>query len=403
MVPEGPDDELGRIGGYYYVFPEFNQGRKALWDNLDNDGFRTLKHINPKLWESENGQQMKLTLKNGSYLQVVGSDNVDSIVGSNPLGLTFSEWSLQDPKVLGYLDPIIRGNKGFKIFNYTPRGNNHAKKFHEDAVNDDSYFSQVLTVDDTKLFNKEELKEIQEDYIKRYGDDSLFQQEYYCSFETPPQGAYYVTQINQMKKEGRIGKVKWDSNLMVYTAWDLGASDTTCIIFYQKPDSNSIRIINYYETYGRGMEHFRDLLNSKPYDYAIHYLPHDGRSKLQARSDEVETRASILEDMVNKRQLKGRIEIVDKSGKYGVMDGMSKAKSLFYKISIDEENGERLIQCLSNYRTEWSEKNMIWGTNPVHDWASHAADAFRYLAVSYEEPFNFEDLEDTREIDISTW
>lgn len=382
MIPEG-NDPIGRIGGYYYVFPEFNQGRKALWDNLDNEGFRTLKHIPESLWASENAQQMKLTLKNGSYLQVVGSNEVDSIVGSNPLGLTFSEWSLQDPKVLGYLNPIINANGGFKIFNYTPRGNNHAKKFHEDAIEDESFYTSLLTVENTGLFTKEKLEEIKADYIKRYGDEGLFLQEYFCSFETPPQGAYYSTQISLAREEGRITKIGYNRDLFVYTAWDLGGSDTTSIIFYQKPKGR-INIIDHYETYGMGMEHFRDLLNSKGYQYATHYLPHDADNKLQSISSTIETRADMLRKFIDQGALGGHIQIVDKSQNTGVLDGMAKVRSLFHIMYFDEGKCERLIECIKNYRTEWSEKNMIWKTMPIHDWASHSADALRYLAVSYE-------------------
>lgn len=406
---------INRPGGYYYVFPEFNQGRKALWDNMDNDGFRTLKHIPEQLWESMNSQQMKLTLKNESYLQIVGSNEVDSIVGSNPLGLVFSEWSLQDPKVLAYLEPIIEGNGGWEIFNYTPRGDNHAKKFHEEAKRlmesgDPNWYSVTLGVNETGVFSESQLEEIRGRYLQRYGDDALFQQEYHCSFETPVYGAYYASQYKLAQSDGRIGKVGWNPDLMVYTAWDLGATDNTVIIFYQKPGDGQINIIDHYEMYGAGMGHFRDVLNSKPYSYAVHYLPHDGRNKQQGKEEGVVTRAMILEEMVQQGELRGRIEIVDKQGKYGIMDGIQRVRAMFYRFRFDEEKCERLLRCIKEYhskqkktRYDDDEATRIKGVMPDHDhWSSHSADALRMLAVSYEEPVRI-DYEDTRELDYGSW
>lgn len=403
---------LQRSGGYYYVFPEFNQGRKALWDNMDNDGFRTLKHIPEELWTSINSQQMKLELKNGSYLQVVGSDNVDSIVGSNPLGLVFSEWSLQDPRVLAYLEPIIEANHGFEIFNYTPRGNNHAKKFHEEAKREmesgsKDWWSTTVNVDDTGIFNKEQLEGIRQKTINRYGDDALFQQEYYCSFDSPIIGAYYALQYKLAQSEGRIERLGHNPDLMVYTAWDLGATDNTVIIFFQKPGDGRINIIDHYEMYGAGMAHFRDVLNSKPYNYAIHYLPHDGRNKQQGKEEVVITRAMILEEMVSKGEMRGRVDIVDQQGKYGIMDGIQRVRAMFYRFHFDEERCDRLLKCIKEYhakqkKTKYNDDDdtQVRGVMPDHDhWSSHSADALRMLAVSYEE--EVEEVEDPNVYNVS--
>jgi hypothetical protein len=369
-----------RVGGYYYIFPEFNLGRKALWDNLDSQGFRTLKHIPQELWASENSQQMKLTLKNGSFLQVVGSRDVDRLVGTNPVGIVFSEWSLQDPKARGYLNPILKENGGWAIYNYTPRGNNHAKKFHELAQNDPAYKSFTITVDETKIFSPEELEQIRNEYIREYGDDGLFRQEYYCSFETPVQGSYYGSLITMAEQEGRIGEYKHIQGQGVYTAWDLGASDSTAIWFYQK-EGMSYRFIDYYETHGAGMQHFADVLIKKGYDYIAHYLPHDAENKVQARDVMAISRKKMLEEI--------GIQNIKIAPKVGVLDGIQKVRSVLPLCKFDSENCERGLACLKEYHQSWSEKNRNWSDLPEHDWSSHGADAFRYFAVSdvNEEPF----------------
>lgn len=369
---------LKQKGAYYYILPEFNQGRRVIWDNIDNDGFETIRHIHPDLWENKNNQEMKLTLRNGSIFQVVGSSDVNKLVGTNPRGLVYSEWSLQDPLIKAYMDPIIKANGGFSLYNYTPRGNNHAKKFHELAQNDPKYFSATITVDDTKLFSKKELEEIKAEYIREQGDDGLYLQEFYCSFETPVQGAYYSNQLNLAELEGRIGKVAYNPELSVYTAWDLGASDTTCIWFYQIYGRDRINFIDYYETFGAGMEHFKDVLAAKNYRYATLNLPHDAANKIQGKERQVESRAETL------MSYGYSINVVPQ---HRVMDGIQKVRSLFSKCWFDEEKCERGLDCLKEYKKAWSEKNQLWSDMPDHNWASHGADAFRYFATSYQEPY----------------
>src|SRR5258708_5446482 len=173
---------LKRVGVYYYVFPEFNQGRKALWDNIDSKGFKTMEHIPIPLRKRVRDQEMSIELYNGSIFQVIGAADIDRIVGTNPVGIVFSEYSLMSPSVIGFLLPIVNENNGFMWFNFTPRGDNHARTLWEQAQRDESWFSQMVTAKDSEVFSKGELKEIREEYIALYGDDKLFNQEMMCSF-----------------------------------------------------------------------------------------------------------------------------------------------------------------------------------------------------------------------------
>lgn len=167
-----------RIGTYYYFLPEYSQAKKVVWDNIDNDGFRMIDHIPKEVIKSTNATELKIELVNGSIIQLIGADGFKkSGVGANPVGVVFSEYSVTSPTTWNYVRPILVANKGWAIFNFTPRGTNHAYEILQRARQNDKWFTQVLTVDDTNVLTPEELEE-----EKRDMPEDLFQQEYYCKF-----------------------------------------------------------------------------------------------------------------------------------------------------------------------------------------------------------------------------
>ena len=361
-----------RVGSYYYVFPSYTQGKKILWDGRDASGFRTLEHIPREAWIKDNSSELSITLKNNSRLQIIGSENVDALVGTNPVGIVFSEWSLQDPAVWDYLSPILEENDGWAIFNFTPRGDSHSKLFHEIAKNSPDWFTSEMKVTDTDLFTSEKLERIRREYIARHGDDYLFQQEYMISFDTPIQGAVYGNQLQLAESQGRITTIEHDGMRMVDTVWDLGVRDTTAIIFFQKI-KNRINIIDYYETSGAGMGHFVEVLRKKGYSYGLHYLPHDAQNRQQG----LENRAESRVDMLKKLGITN-IKIVPRGS---VEAGIEKARAIFSRCYFSKDRCERLITCLREYAYTWDDRNKIWSRIPKHDWTSHGSDSFRYLSL----------------------
>ena len=181
-------------------------------------------------------QDMAIEFTSGSLWRVVGSDNYNSLVGSTPRGVIFSEWALADPAAWAFLRPILMENKGWAIFITTPRGENHAKKMLDFARSDPEWFAETLTVDDTGIFTKEaldkELREMQSELGVEEGV-AQFDQEYHCSFQAALIGAYYGVALRRMQKEDRIGNVPIDRGVLVHTSWDLGIADSTAIWFIQ--------------------------------------------------------------------------------------------------------------------------------------------------------------------------
>lgn len=376
---------LERVGTYFYILPTYQQGRKIIWNGMDGHGFKFTDHIPHELRTRTNDQLMLIELKNGSIFQVIGTDNVDSLVGTNPVGCVFSEYPLQQPDAWAYLRPILRENKGFAMFVYTPRGkNNHGYDLWELANdNPDEWWSMKMSVDDTNVLSKEELEKERKEYIQQYGDDSIYQQEYFCDFNATLTGTYFNQQMEIAESEQRLTVTPYDPQLPVHTAWDLGVGDATSIWFAQIYN-NEIRLIDYYEAQGEGLQHYIQVLQNKKYVYGNHYAPHD----IAVR--EMSTGISRLETA---RRLGIKFQITPR---LSLEDGIHAIRTILNRCWFDKEKTKRGIECLRNYRKEYNEKMREYKSTPVHDEFSHGVDAFRYLAVSLSKHQKKEENKDKR-------
>ena len=356
---------------YYYVFPTYSQGKKAAWDWIDKDGWKTINHIPKEIIQRKNDTEMKVELINWSIIQIIWSDNVDSIVWTNPIGIVFSEYSLQSPAVWDFLRPILAENGWWAIFNFTPRWDNHAKELLDMAKENKDWMVSIQTVDDTKAISKEVLESERQEIIQKNGSDAIFQQEYYCSFDAWINGSYYAEILTQLENAGRRTTLPYDPALDVFTVWDLGINDSTAIRFRQRI-WKEIRVIDYYENNGEWLSHYVAMLKEKPYRYWTMRLPHDA----QARS--LQTWKTVEEKMYEYGF--NDIQIVPK---LSVLDWINSVRAVLPYCWFDREKTERWWKCLKNYHKELDEKRQAFKW-PEHDWSSHWADAFRYLAVVNE-------------------
>lgn len=357
-----------KVGIYYYFFPHFSQGRKILWDGVDKEGFRLLDHIPKELVHGNpNSTEMKIRLRNGSLIQIIGTNNIDSIVGTNPVGCVFTEYSLQDPRAWSLIRPILVENGGWAVFNFTPRGGNHGKDIYEMARLNPDWFCQLLTVRDTSVVSEEDIQAERDSGMS----EDFIQQEFYCSFTLGIEGSYYAKYMQEARDEGRVGNIPWDKQTRVFTAWDLGFGDSCAIVFYQVI-GNEVHCIDYYENHGEGLAHYVSVLKDKPYVYADHFAPHDIESHafssgLSAR----EVGSSLGIRFITLPTLKIRLE-----------DGIETLRGLFPRIWIDETKCKYLVKCLENYRKEFDQRLETYKERPRHDKYSHGADAARYMSIA---------------------
>ena len=355
---------LKRKGLYWHLLPTYNQGRKIVWDGMTRDGRSFLEHFPKELWANVNNTDMRLELKNGSIYQVVGTDNVDRLVGSNPVGVVFSEYSLQDPRAWDLVRPILAENGGWAVFIYTARGRNHGYDLFNMANRNERWFCQRLSVDDTSVLNQEAIDEEREAGMP----EELIQQEFYCSFDAPLVGSYYGSLMAKALAEERIKNVPYEPRLEVHTAWDLGMGDSTAIIWFQQ-FGNEYRIIDYYENQGEGIPHYVKIVREKDYIYGRHIAPHDIRVREMGTG---KSRYEVARDLGIRFDVCPNIQ---------VDDGIEAVRSIIPRCYFDEKKCSILVEALRQYRKDYDEKNKVYKNRPLHDWSSHGADAFRYLAL----------------------
>lgn len=372
-----------RIGTYWHVLPTYKQGRNIVWNGIDGNGRPFLSYLHPSLVRDMHTNDMRVHFHNGSVFQVVGSDDIDRLVGTNPVGVVLSEFSLHDPKVLDYLRPILRENKGWLLIITTIRGKNHGYRMKRTAMKrmleDSNWLHLDQTVLDTHTDDGERVvteKDIESDRLEGMSEQ-LIRQEYYNDPEAPMQGAYYSAEMAKASTEGRIGTVLYDPKLPVDTHWDLGVGDATAIVFTQT-HRMEIRVIDSYENSGEGLAHYAKHIKHKEYHYGKHYAPWD----------------IMVREFTSG---KSRFEVAKEMGipfrvtqKHSVEDGIEQVRNVLGRCWFNDGKCERLIEALRSYRKEEAAVKLgytgaegnspLYKDGPLHDWTSHFADAFRVMA-----------------------
>ena len=343
-----------------YIAPYLSQAKAVAWDYA-LEFTRDIPEI------KVNHSELRIDFLNGARFRLFGADNYnamrglyfDAVVLDEMADFPASAWS-------NVIRPALADRRGSATFISTPKGKNEFWELWHEAQDDPNWFTAMLKASETSILDQEELDE-----ARRTMGDDRYEQEFECSFEAAIQGAFYAKEMKEATEDGRIIRVPYDRAASVITAWDLGIGDSTAIWFAQFV-GQEIRIIDYYENSGVGLDHYAKVLLDKDYQYEQHILPHDVQVK------ELGTGKSRLEtlDALGIRN----IEIAPK---LAVEDGIQAARTMIPKCWFDADNCTRGIEALRQYRRDFDEKLKTWRGRPLHDWTSHGADAFRYLAVGY--------------------
>lgn len=370
-----------RIGLYLYLFPAAVQARKSIWRGAGADGMRFMDHIPRVLVKRTNDVEMSVELHNGSIIQLAGSNNLDALVGSNPVFIVYSEFALHNPIVRQLMSPILAENLGIELLNGTPRGKNNGYDVFMQAIDEPDWFVKKLTVDDT--FRKDGSPVITQEEIEGFRKtgmaEEIIQQEFYCSFDIGSLGAYYTQEMDQATYEGRICDFVINAGLPIFASWDLGVRDATAICFFQK-NGDYIDYIDYIESTGKGIDWYAAQVFGieKKYGQRInmHWGPHDLAQREWGNS--AKTR------IMTAREYGIHFNIVPN---VSVQDRINAGRAHLRDCRFHKTNCRQLITILKEYMRDYDDVRKVFADKPLHNWCSHGSDAFQYGALAFREAF----------------
>lgn len=375
---------MEKVGTYWHMLPLFTQCRKAIWEavNPRTGKIRIDEAFPLEIRTQTRNSDMFIKLKNGSTWQLTGSDSFNSLVGSPPIGIVYSEYALSNPLSWLYLSPILEENGGWAAFISTSRGDNHFRRLVDHAIKSKGWFGQILPATETPVFTPQQLEEIKEGLISQFGDDlgtAMFNQEYLCSFQGAVLGSYFGKQMEAAEKEDRITKVPYQPGYEVDTFWDLGVDDSMTIWFMQAC-GKGYHFIDYYENSGYGLEHYAKIMKEKPYVYGNHYMPHDAEAREMTNNEIALSRKEVAQNLGIKP-----IMVIKRPRNMDVIIQVQipAVRNTLPRCWFDKEKCFDGISALKAFRTEYDEEKKKLGNRYLHDWSSHASMAFITFAVGF--------------------
>jgi hypothetical protein len=344
---------------YAYIAPTYGQAKRVAWDYL-------VKYTTP-LGGTNNISELRVDFW-GRRIQLYGSDNPDSLRGQYFDGVIIDEVGDQNPKIwTDIVRPALTDRKGWCLFIGTPKGHNHFKELRDRAEKEEGWGLLEFKASETGVVDETELKAAKNEM----GEDK-YRQEFECSFDAAVEGSYYGTMLNELEEKKHMQEIPREEISRTFTAWDLGMGDSTSIWVAQLVGSE-VRLLDYYENHGVGLDHYVKWIKDNDYLKAEHILPHD----------------------VKVRELgtgKSRLEMLEESGlqvkiapRMGLDDGIQAVRRLLPRCWFNVPQVQNGLNCLRNYRRDYDEKRKIFFERPLHDWSSHGSDSFRYLALGLDE------------------
>lgn len=355
-----------------YLAPYYVQAKDIAWLYLKQYTAPIIEAVGGKVNESE----LTVTLgHNGAIIKLYGGENAERMRGLYFDGLCIDEaQGISKATLTTIILPCLADRQGWLDCSGTPKGwsNLLGELVKLAQANPQDWYLQILKASETNVLPIAELKRLQQ-----LMPDNEYAQEFECDFDAAITGAYYGKDVALARTQGRITDVKYDSDFLVHTAWDLGYSDDTAIWWFQVI-AGEIRILNFYATHGEDVEHYAGIILAKDYKYGTHYLPHDARAKTMASGGK-----SIIEQMASHLGHKHLAIAPELS----IQDGIQAVRMAFPKIWFDQTLCAQGIEALAQYQREFNEDTKSFRDKPRHDWTSHAADAFRYLCLAYQEEY----------------
>ena len=344
---------------YAYIAPTYGQAKRVAWDYL-------VKYTTP-LGGTNNISELRVDFW-GRRIQLYGSDNPDSLRGQFFDGVIIDEVGDQNPKIwTDIVRPALTDRKGWCLFIGTPKGHNHFKELRDRAEKEEGWGLLEFKASETGVVDETELKAAKNEM----GEDK-YRQEFECSFDAAVEGSYYGQMLNELEEKKHMQEIPREELSRTFTAWDLGMGDSTSIWVAQLVGTE-VRLLDYYENHGVGLDHYVKWIKDNDYSKAEHILPHDVRVRELGTG---KSRLEMLEDSGLEVKIAPRM---------GLDDGIQAVRRLLPRCWFNVPKVQNGLNCLRNYRRDYDEKRKIFFERPLHDWSSHGSDSFRYLALGLDE------------------
>jgi hypothetical protein len=344
---------------YAYIAPTYGQAKRVAWDYL-------VKYAEP-LGGTSNISELRVDFW-GRRIQLFGSDNPETLRGQYFDGVILDEIGDQNPKIwTDVCRPSLVDRQGWCLFIGTPKGHNHFKELRDRAKTEDGWGLLEFKASETGVVDDTELRAAKNEM----GEDK-YRQEFECSFDAAVEGSYYGQILNELEEKKHMQEIPREELSRTFTAWDLGMGDSTSIWVAQLVGTE-VRLIDYYENHGVGLDHYVKWIKDNDYHKAEHILPHDVRVR------ELGTGKSRME-MLEESGLEVKI-----APRMGLDDGIQAVRRLLPRCWFNVPQVQTGLNCLRNYRRDYDEKRKIFYERPLHDWSSHGSDSFRYLALGLDE------------------
>ena len=339
---------------YAFISPYRLQGKATAWDYI--------KQFAGKIPGTKfNESELRCDLPNGARITILGAENDQAIRGISLDGCVFDETQSIKPTIFPeVIRPALADRKGWCIFIGTPKGRNSFYQLYQSAIKNPTWYACTYKASETDILDEEELQAARDVMSK-----DLYEQEFECSFQAAITGSYYGTIIEDLVREKRMVSNLFDEDIDVETWWDLGMNDQTAIWFVQRY-KKEIRLIDYYENTGHGLDHYADVLKKKGFDYSTHIFPHD--VKVRELGNYAKTRLEALLDL----GIVGEV-----APKLSIEDGIEAVRKNLINCWFDKDKCATGIEYLKAYQKKWDDKAQVFKSKPQHSYASHCADAFR--------------------------
>lgn len=350
---------------FAYIAPTYRQGKAIAWDYL--------KHYSAPIPDvAVNESELRVDFPNGGQVRIYGADNPDALRGIYLDGAVLDEYGLMVDTLWGeVIRPLLSDRQGWALFIGTPNGRNEFYAKATAAQVEPGWHFAEYKASQTGILSPEELED-----VRRTVTEDEYAQEFECSFEAAVKGAVYAREMAAARMDGRVTPVPWEPRLPVDTSWDLGMDDSTAIWFSQSAPTGEIRLLAYYESSGQGLQHYVGILKDQQakygWVYGDHFLPHDVDVK------EMGTGVSRLETL----RSMGLFSVVVIKRTESLYDDINAVRMMLPRCYFSTPACEKGVEALMHYRWKEATENQTGKTLPVHDWASHGADALRTLACA---------------------